>query len=296
MASTTQKWLMGCGIGCGVLILICAVVFAVGYFFVRGTVEEFKDLEAASEEIEERFGEAVDYVPELDGAIAPERMDAFLAVRESTHVVREELVGSFDSIADRARQLEQEGASFWKVIGIIRSGVGVIPQFAEYYKARNMALIDEGMGLGEYDYIYILAYYSWLGRPPEDGPKFRMMGGEESGAWMTWDEDEEGTRGYGDEVYEERRYRIVKKARRLIMAMIRNQLDRMDDLSPGEFDADWRRLLEDEIEALREDRDRIPWEDGLPEVLEASFKPYQSRLEAAYDKMINPLELAPFDE
>ncbi len=41
------------------------------------------------------------------------------------------------------------------------------------------------MGLGEDDYLYALAYYAWLRKPPEDGPacrRQRLRAGDAIGA------------------------------------------------------------------------------------------------------------------
>ncbi len=44
----------------------------------------------------------------------------------------------------------------------------------DFVDARNQALVDHGMGVGEYLYIYSTAYYSWLGKDPADGPDFAV--------------------------------------------------------------------------------------------------------------------------
>ncbi len=44
--------------------------------------------------------------------------------------------------------------------------------------------------------------------------------------------------------------------------------------------------------AMEADRYRLPWQDGLPEVLEISLSPFRERLEASYSKMTNALEVA----
>lgn len=43
---------------------------------------------------------------------------------------------------------------------------------------------------------------------------------------------------------------------------------------------------------MEADRYRLPWQDGLPEVLEISLSPFRERLEASYSKMTNALEVA----
>ena len=38
--------------------------------------------------------------------------------------------------------------------------------FGDYVAARNEALLAQGMGLGEYTWIYALTYHVWLGHAP----------------------------------------------------------------------------------------------------------------------------------
>ncbi len=42
------------------------------------------------------------------------------------------------------------------------------PRLLEFAGARNQALLDVGMGLGEYTWIYWLTYHAWLGHPVGD--------------------------------------------------------------------------------------------------------------------------------
>jgi hypothetical protein len=41
----------------------------------------------------------------------------------------------------------------------------------EFSKARNQAMLDAGMGMGKYSYIYTLAYHSWLRIHTDEGPE-----------------------------------------------------------------------------------------------------------------------------
>ena len=57
-----------------------------------------------------------------------------------------------------------------KFLTVMRTGAGAIPRLAEFERNRADALLEHRMGLGEYWYIYSLAYYSWLKKDPGDGP------------------------------------------------------------------------------------------------------------------------------
>ena len=299
MSSTASKWLAGCGIGCGVIILLIIIVIGVGYFFVRDTVEDFKETEVSMEVLEDAYGSVRDFCPDPDGQIRPERVEAFLAVRDSTAWIREEIEQSLGKITDDVHRVEEEEKPFWRVLGIVRKAISTIPKLPEYYTSRNYALLNRGMGLGEYYYIYVVAYYSWLGKLPEDGPEFQMMGDDSGSRRNRWyrdeeeDQEEDDRDWQDDDVRENRRYRIVRNIHGMVLPMLRHQLEELREDTSTRYRRSWRRALEAEIEAMREDRERLPWQDGLPEVIEASLRPFRSQLEASYNVLLNPLELEP---
>ena len=73
--------------------------------------------------------------------------------------------------------------------------------------------------------------------------------------------------------------------------MLRRQQAALEPLEASPDGEAWRRALAAEISALEADRFRIPWQDGLPEVLRQSLEPFRARLEASYSSMCNPLEI-----
>jgi hypothetical protein len=46
----------------------------------------------------------------------------------------------------------------------------LIAPIGEYVNRRNRILLDKRMGLDKYAYIYPIAYHSWLGHAPNEGP------------------------------------------------------------------------------------------------------------------------------
>ena len=296
MASSSSKWLTGCGIGCGVIILIGILIGVVGYFAVRGTVEEFREAEASQEYLEARFGKVEDFTPDSSGEISRRKIEAFLAVRDSMVFAGEGIEETFDTIAGGVEALEDEAqdGKFWRIIGLVRKGMGAIPQFAAFYRIRNDALMVNDLSLGEYYYLYVTAYYSWLEKPLEDGPEFNIMGDQDYRRF-SWDEEEEEEAQDEIDVYEERRYRVLREVRKLVLPMMRRMLTELED-NPYGVDEAWHRALSDEVEAMREDRDRIPWEGGVPRVIRISLEPFRYELEESYNPIINPLELGAEDE
>ena len=293
MSNKSSKWLTGCGIGCGVIILLLIIVSVTGYYLVKDTIQGFKRTEITMNKLNENYGEARDFQPNPEGVIGSERIETFLAVRDSIALVSEHLDSTINDLASNIDRVEKEEKSFWKIMRLIGKGMGTIPQLAEFYNTRNNALLNTEMGLGEYYYIYTLAYYSYLGKSPGDGPEFRIFeDSNRGGAYVLEfddDEDEEILEDEDEEsidTHEERRIEKIRQIRRLLRPMMRSQLEVLKETSGSA----WRTALEKELETLKKDRYRIPWQDGLPKFITTSFKPYKEKLEAAYFEMLNPLE------
>jgi hypothetical protein len=282
-SSTTKKWLVGCGIGCAVIILILIVLGVGGYMFFKDLIGDFQEQEELMEVLTERYGEIRDFCPDPDGSIGPSRVEAFLAVRDAFAPFREKLEISMRELQEKAGQSEVEVKKPKNVFEMVKLGFGLIPQIAEFLKYRNQALMDAEMGMGEYYYIYAIAYFSWLGKLPEDGPDFEVMGPEDSeSSWGEMDREE---------IREERRDSMLRRLHRTILPMLQNQRDKLATTGVSGSLSEWEGLLEAEIQAMEEDRFRLPWEDGLPDEIKKSLEPYRDRLERSYNAMTNPFEL-----
>ncbi len=281
-SSSTKKWLIGCGIGCGVVILIAVILLASGYFFIKNIVDEFKDTEAMTEVLTERFGRIPDFCPDPEGTIRPERIEAFLSARDGFAPVRERITKSMEALSRGRDKDEVEVEKPKSVLTMMRQGFGIIPQTAEFIKTRNEALLDSEMGLGEYYYLYAVAYYSWLGKAPADGPDFQIVGPDEEDDFVYWEREDSKER---------RRERLLRRLNRMLLPMLHNQREKLIAEGGAKASGEWQQILEREIEALEEDRERLLWQDSLPEVIEASLRPYRDRLEASYNPMTNPLEV-----
>jgi hypothetical protein len=283
---------MGCGCGCGLLVLLLGLFVWGGYVLIKNVVETAQEAEAVLEQVREEHGRLSDFRPEPDGALAPERMEVFLRVRELMGPARAETEHVFTLLSSQ----ESEGASQVPgVVGrVIEWGMGIlrieaatdlIPQAIAFVGARGEALLEAGMGPGEYLYIYSIAYFSGLGKSPADGPAFPLVGDDEDG--------DRGDRGMGDEfdIRESRRELVLVTLNERLLPMLRRQLAALDESGRLREADPWRQQLAAEIAAMEEDRFRIPWRDGLPPVIEASLEPYRARLEASYSPMCNPLEV-----
>jgi len=261
--SSKKKWFIGCGIGCGAVIIIVALLILSGVMFVKNIVKGFEDSEAILDTL---------------------TIEAFLKVRELMQPIRNELESAFNvfSEEDKSEDLEKEKPEVG-AIGKIRTVFGMVPQVAEFLKVRNQSLLDAGMGLGEYYYIYIYAYYLWLNKPMEDGLPFQIKGGDSGFNMQDWDDEDS---------QEIRRIIQIRRLQRLILPLLRNQYEKLQARGAESRMEGWRGILEAEIKALESERYRMPWQDGLPEVIESSLKPFRQRLEEGYSRLLNSLEIS----
>ncbi|MFC2166547.1 hypothetical protein ACFLQZ_01120 [Acidobacteriota bacterium] len=285
MEKSTKKWFIGCGIGCGAIVIILLVLLALGFFFVKDMVYKFEETGELTDSLIDRYGNIEDYTPPPDGRIPFERMEAFLYVRESLTPIREKLdhaISLLDSMRNRETRREEPRRP-GQVFRALKEGFGLIPGIGDFYKLRSQSLLEVKMGLGEYMYIYILSYYSMLEKLPGDGPGFQLIQGDEEWNFNKWDRDDN---------FEERNGAMTEKINQLILQILKNQIPRLDSPSSGSGEDEWKGAFLAEIQALEADFYRIPWKDSLPFVIEASFRPFLTRLENTYSPLTNILELA----
>jgi len=249
------------GVGCGLVLVIVILLAVAGWLFSRGELRGIDTAIAARAELETRHGEAERFTPWTGGAIPPQRLETFLRVREAMAPARAELAATFDSVqasADAFAELERRSLRdrIGSLFGASRSLIGFPGHLGRFTEARDRALLDAGMGIGEYTYLHVVVYHSWLGLLPDDG------------AWAT------------------------QRVRRSVLEQMRNQLAALRG-GPGEQPSPgWPEALAVEIEAMEHDPLRPPWRDGLPAPIAASLKPYREPLEAAYDPRTAEYELA----
>jgi hypothetical protein len=284
-SSTASKWLIGCGIGCGVVIIILILAGVGGYLFIKNIIDGFEETEAIMDTLTERFGRMSDFCPDPDGSVRAEQLEIFLAVRDSTAQARESLERAMSILSDMDSRDQSGEESFPHVLTKIKTGIELVPLMAEFIRSRTQALLDEEMGMGEYYYLYVIVYYSWLGKSPADGPPFELMDEDDEEDRIVW-------RRRRHQHSEERMELILRQLNRQILPMLYNQYEKLTEGGVARAEEQWRITLETEIEAMESDSFRLPWQDGLPEGLEASLKPYRMRLEESYSVLVNPIEIS----
>lgn len=278
MEEASRKWVTGCAIGCAVIAAIAALVAVAGYVGVRKMIRYAEETSSTMDQVSERFGRMSEFRPPPSGAIPASRIEAFLESRELTAPERERLE---QSLANLAGSPSGEGGQAHGGVSSIRARVTVVPQMMSYLSSRGESLLTAGIGLGEYLYIYTLAYPVWLGTPVDDGPSF--VGLHPPRRWEISSKQDDDQQRLDD---------VRELFNGLTLPMLRHQLEDVQTSTKPVGEDAWPEELAREIDRMERDHRRLPWQDGLPPQTAASLEPYRSQLEASYSPLCHPIELA----
>lgn len=291
MAGAGKKWLVGCGIGCGLMLLILGGVGTCTYVGVKKIKEEADAIDVSSSDLVARFGDPADFVPGPDGTISPDRMETFLAVREDLAPTRAE-------VSDILFQLDSDGHWLAKA----QAGMKMVPAMIRLVGAGRSVLLEHDMSVGEYEYIYALSYYTLLHKDPGDGPNFNLMSDQETGGGAIrfgLGQDDGNHNDSGEDVRTERIRFVRRRVNELQVKLLNNQIEAFAATLPAGTDPaedPWGAQLLAEQQVMSVETLRLPWEDGLPDQLRAALEPYRDRLDAAYDPMTSIIEMGLLDE
>ena len=248
----------------GKLVTLAVVIFfvAAGYHFFIVPIQQSKKLEQA---LIDQFGWANRYTPPANGYLEPARVEAFMHVREA---VQANCV-IFQRILDRVIRLERietdpdlsAGQKASEGFDSLKSMLSAAPTFLEFMDARNQALLAEGMGLGEYMYLYLAAY----------GPQLA----NESNSRYAEQEDAF----------------ISHRAREEYIQILRNQLDALDLAGPETSHPQLKAALHGEVDRLKDSLENSPWPDGPPLATRESLMPYQPQIDELYCEGMVRVEL-----
>ena len=258
MEEKTWGCLKQTAIGCVVLIVL-AVVFPIALGVMM--MSPFNRAVDARITIEQQFGPQEAFVPPPSGAPTPDRLEAFLEVRRALSLTcadfrhTEEQVRNLESIDDQDDISKL--AAMKQVLSTSRSMMGMGPLIGNFFETRNQSLLDAEMGLGEFTYIYVLAYREQILDPPED---LQLLGPRA----------------------------INRRVHRALVSMLENQLQVLRDAGAAD---DEIAALETEISVLEEDTARIPWKEGLPPTITDALAPHREELDSLHCPATAPLEL-----
>lgn len=275
MSNTTTKVLAGCAVGCLLVVLALGGLGWMGYRWAKTAAEVVEAAERAEDQLEAEYGLVRDYTPP-PGGVAADRIEAFLEVRELMAPQRTALADSVEALAPAADKSGAVGG-----LRAARAGISMAPRILEFARARNEALLEVGMGSGEYTWMYWLTYHGWLGHPVGESLINDIMEARsESDSSMHMHIEGMDTE------------HMVRKLRRDLEAMLRNF---EAEIAADPEKAELKELITSELAAIDADSGRMPWTEGLPEAFVVGLDPYRARFEESYSPATNPLELLELD-
>lgn len=277
-----SKIITGCGIGCAVFVGIILLSVVGIYTYIQHTMNDVEEIEKLTEDIEIAYGKTEEFSPAFVEVNITERIESFLKIRDSLIFRAQPLIDAIKSVEIKKNNYEEE-ESFWSVLGIIGSGVGVIPHVVDYYYQRNDLLFENEMSLGEYYFHYITTYYSLLKKSPGDGPEFDLMSDSGNGIHL---EETNGSNDDIETITEHREIEIRSRVNDLYSNFLKNFILN----TPADMTTDFHQLVKVELEELKSDDLRIPWQDGLPVNLNIALEPYKVGLARSYSKLLNPFD------
>ena len=138
------------------LLALATVVFFIGagIYFLFITVGESKRIEQT---LIDRHGWANHYTPPMDGSVPANRLERFIRVRAAVQpncVILQRIL--FEILNLEAIEESEDlstGEKMSESLGSFKSMFSFAPSFLEFMDARNLALLAEEMGIGEYIYL-----------------------------------------------------------------------------------------------------------------------------------------------
>jgi len=245
-------------------LTIAAILFVLGAggWMLLAPIQQAKQLERS---VTDRFGWANQYTPPADGFIAPGRLERFIQVRKAVQPGCKAFQGILDDVIS-LETIESDpglpaGEKVSEGVDSFKGMFGAIPTLVAYMDARNSALLDQEMGLGEYIYIYLAAYAEQLAQDTRG----RYAGQEEA--------------------------HLSPRARKEYVQILGNQLAA---LQAAHRDAATNALatdLQTEMAALEDASHATPWPEGPPAKTAGSLAPYRDRLSPLYCEGVVRIEL-----
>jgi len=277
-----EKMKKGCGIGCGVVTILVLVIIGSVAFLVRDMSADYKAVSKAEKNLIQAHGGMTDYTPAAGGLPSADRVRVFLDVRGAQSEWRRNVALAFEEFL--VKKEESSSGGFTHFLKLMRSTSEMAPSLAGFWSSRNAALMEHEMGIGEYSYLYCLAYFSYLGYDPGDGAHDSNLDfGLNSGTSLEVSTNRAMTE-------EQRRDAAWRRTHDIMLPML-EAVDRTGMTLEADESEKWLAELDMEVGMLRESSMRYPWRDGAPRLLADIFRPFRRELEEQYDISVNPVEL-----
>ena len=259
MAGSGRKWLVGCGVGCAVAALLSILLTVGGGILMT---RPFNRAATTQRELTEVGGDREDFMPSLEG-LTKYQLKRFYAVR----LELAPLCKDFQEIAAKFRAMdefdEQDDPPIGELIkgvgGVMGAAMGFAGAIGKHTEIRNRALLDQDMSMGEYVWIYVLVYNSWLGMPPN----------------VDFDDDEGGS--------------YSRSERRIIRKLLENHAEALEEAGRTEAAEVWQA----EADRIMDTSTGVPFEDGdFPEELADLLEYRGGKFEGLYCAETSSFELS----
>ncbi len=246
----TKQWLMGCGVGCLLVVVVLVIGGSLLVNKVKDTVAEFDDVEETQRELADLYGDMEDYVLPADGRIPAARVETWLRVQEKILPESQALAASLSDV----RTMEDPGNfSFRKMARVVQGIASLGADAGRWLSVRNRVLLEERMGMGEFTQLTVLIHHGWLAYPLD----------------LTID---------GDNDDDERQRRDM--ARDLFRSSLRAWREAAEAAGDPSLLVP---AIEEQMAELALDDEYVPWTRGaLPAVVTEGLEPYRDRCEAVF--------------
>ncbi len=269
-----KKLLVGCAIAVGVCLTVLVLGGILVGSWVRGKLPDTKQLEQMQAQLQERFGAPESFVPPLGGVAGRDRIEQFVAVRESLTTHRANAAANLATFMHDVKRARPDGRPVMEkivdAVSVAKGGTLMAGSMVDYFRTRDRLLLANEMGEGEYCYYYGMTSFAWLQWDPLSKPEVR-----EALKRVEFLEEVESARArYGKLV-----------ARQL--ANTQKALEAKPERTPAEEAA--LGALRTELEASSR-TDRFPYVGQMPAAAAAALEPYRARLQATLPR--DPAEIA----
>ncbi|MFA8344421.1 MAG: hypothetical protein ACEPO8_15710 [Rhodothermaceae bacterium] len=283
-----SKILTGCGIGCGAVVIILIIIGIIGYNFVSDKVEKIEEFETVINDLEDQYENYDQYSPE-ENLLSEERFAIFMEIRDSIKIMSPDFTYALSTISikmEDADENEDKDNSFSEVLTMVNTGFSAIPEILEYFNYRHKMLEKYNMSVGEYYYYFTMTYYVSLGVDLGDGPNFPVPGNTDGSHHHFGNESSNSTEDFINDLRESRSDKISNKINHFMLKVFDNYLQNENQK--------YKKLIEEEIELMKEDKYKLPFAEAKPDFIKKFFEPYSGKIKTTYVEMLNPLELNPF--
>lgn len=283
MAATGKKWLLGCGAGCLLVILLIVGLAGSGALLFKDSFTGWRTASSAQEELRRTLGDGDAFAPAWDGGLSGDRIEAFLAVQARTAAIRSAL--SEHVLAIQGLPEDKAGKAS-RLLRSLRALSHVSSDLAQYVSAKAEALLAAEMNPGEFHYLHSLVYHCWLGYDPGSGAgDFGRIERRGSGGISVHLADDDRCDSDPQQLARQLRSHLNQQHQRWLRAMLAAAPS-----SAAGAEERWRQTLRDELALLEAEPQTMPWVRSFPASWQNVLAPYRERLVANWDERSNPLE------